>query len=394
MSSRSNRQSAGACMLAARQRLPLGDPRLAERLIADDEVGDSPNQIIVGTLTQPHLLHLAVGGQALWILDAGLACRSAPAPAPAREPRAPRAATESHPGTCRPAPPTDTQVVEQRQAIACRVPVGEGLAIELGLAEPRSSQVMTLNSPARASSWAANISRSIRKPCERTTTGPSPPLSSKRMRCPFISANDIDPDPLDSELLASLTFRARSGVGCEGTRLRCLRAMSIEIVELATSRLGEMKELWRGLYEHHTLTLPDLRDREIPFEQAWQKRREIERRWLAFEPQSFVFAAGEGERTVGYAYVRIRSAAGCVSSWKVSDPLAELSILAVAAERRGEGIGSILLDAVEQRLSQIGIEDMLIGVIATNEDAMRLYERRGARPFLTDFIQRVRQAES
>jgi hypothetical protein len=37
----------------------------------------------------------------------------------------------------------------------------------------------------------------------------------------------------------------------------------------------------------------------------------------------------------------------------------------------------------------MGIEDMLIGVIATNEDAMRLYERRGAQPFLTDFIQRI-----
>jgi hypothetical protein len=34
-------------------------------------------------------------------------------------------------------------------------------------------------------------------------------------------------------------------------------------------------------------------------------------------------------------------------------------------------------------------EDMIIGVITTNTDAMRLYERRGAVPFLTQFVHRV-----
>jgi hypothetical protein len=44
---------------------------------------------------------------------------------------------------------------------------------------------------------------------------------------------------------------------------------------------------------------------------------------------------------------------------------------------------------VEHKLRSLGIEDMLIGVITTNTDAMRLYERRGAFPFLTHFVQRV-----
>lgn len=170
--------------------------------------------------------------------------------------------------------------------------------------------------------------------------------------------------------------------------------MSIEIVSLATERLEQMKELWRGLYEHHTAVLTDLRDREVPFERAWERRREIERRWLASEPESFLLAATHEGAYIGYAFVRVRPAAGLAASWKVSDPLAELSILAVAPGRRGEGIGSMLLDAVEERLARMGVEDMLIGVIATNEDAMRLYERRGAQPFMTDFIQRVGQANS
>jgi ribosomal protein S18 acetylase RimI-like enzyme len=61
----------------------------------------------------------------------------------------------------------------------------------------------------------------------------------------------------------------------------------------------------------------------------------------------------------------------------------------VLPDARGKGIGSALLDAVEARLRQLGIDDMLIGVITTNSEAMRLYERRGAQPFLTHFVQRV-----
>jgi ribosomal protein S18 acetylase RimI-like enzyme len=113
--------------------------------------------------------------------------------------------------------------------------------------------------------------------------------------------------------------------------------MGIEIVSLETERLQQMKELWRGLYEHHTAVLSDLRDRELSFEAAWERRREMERGWLASEPESFVLAASHEGGYVGYAYVRVRPAAGLGASWKVCDPLAELSILAVAPERRGYG---------------------------------------------------------
>lgn len=41
------------------------------------------------------------------------------------------------------------------------------------------------------------------------------------------------------------------------------------------------------------------------------------------------------------------------------------------------------------RNAQMGIADMAIGVIATNDEAIPFYERRGAVPLLTQFIQRV-----
>jgi hypothetical protein len=44
---------------------------------------------------------------------------------------------------------------------------------------------------------------------------------------------------------------------------------------------------------------------------------------------------------------------------------------------------------VEARLRELRIDDMKIDVVTTNTDAMRLYERRGAVPLLTNLVQRV-----
>jgi hypothetical protein len=52
-----------------------------------------------------------------------------------------------------------------------------------------------------------------------------------------------------------------------------------------------------------------------------------------------------------------------------------------------------LLDAVEARLRELAVEDMVIDVVTTNEDAMRLYCNRGAEPFVTELIQRVSRAD-
>lgn len=157
---------------------------------------------------------------------------------------------------------------------------------------------------------------------------------------------------------------------------------------MAPERLDELKPVWRGLYEHHLALTPHLRERSRGVEHAWRARREAEREWLAQEPLTFVLAAeGEGGY-LGYAFVRVSSAT-FATSWSASDPLAELSILAVLPRVRGRGIGSALLDAVEARLVELGVQDMTISVVTTNVDAMRLYERRGAVRFVTELVQRV-----
>lgn len=161
-----------------------------------------------------------------------------------------------------------------------------------------------------------------------------------------------------------------------------------EIVSVAPERLDELEPIWRTLYEHHLRLTPHLRERSRGAHEAWQARRQAEREWCANEPLTFVLAAVSDDGFIGYAFVRVR-AATFATSWSASDPLAELSILAVLPRARGQGVGSALLDAVEQRLQELAVRDMTISVVTTNVDAMRLYERRGAVRFVTELVQRV-----
>jgi ribosomal protein S18 acetylase RimI-like enzyme len=161
------------------------------------------------------------------------------------------------------------------------------------------------------------------------------------------------------------------------------------IVEVPAERLDRLRSLWGVLYSHHSALAPQLKDRERTFEESWTERRRIEQHWLRDEPSSFVLAAEADERFIGYAFVRIRPGGDFSASWKVSDPVAELATLVVQPEHRGDGIGSALIDAVELRLTEIDVPDMAVGVIATNFEAIRLYEKRGAVPFVTELLLRI-----
>ncbi|MFD1634109.1 GNAT family N-acetyltransferase [Haloplanus ruber] len=63
--------------------------------------------------------------------------------------------------------------------------------------------------------------------------------------------------------------------------------------------------------------------------------------------------------------------------------------LYVVPERRGEGIGTALLDAAETTLKERGVEAVSVEALADNERAIRLYERRGYRPHRVEFERKV-----
>jgi RimJ/RimL family protein N-acetyltransferase len=52
----------------------------------------------------------------------------------------------------------------------------------------------------------------------------------------------------------------------------------------------------------------------------------------------------------------------------------------VLPQYRGSGLGSELIDRLEQHLRATGVEDLILGALPGNTDAIRLYERRGYQP--------------
>jgi ribosomal protein S18 acetylase RimI-like enzyme len=137
--------------------------------------------------------------------------------------------------------------------------------------------------------------------------------------------------------------------------------------------------LWLVLHAHH---------REVGAgtgeftddESSWAVRSASYREWLA-DPRSFLLIARDGERAVGYAVTRVmESGPEWRDAWVMPPTMAELETLVVLPELRNAGLGTRMLDAVEAELDRQGISEVIVGIVAGNDAARRLYERRGFTP--------------
>jgi ribosomal protein S18 acetylase RimI-like enzyme len=151
--------------------------------------------------------------------------------------------------------------------------------------------------------------------------------------------------------------------------------------ESGAERLDEVEPLWNALQEHHARITPELDPRtpKRDLRDAWRVRRSKYVHWLE-DPETFFVVAEAGGQPVGYAFVTIGPG---YASWKTGDRAAVLETLSVLPERRGDGVGAALIEAVWKRLGRAGIEDMAITTTKTNVDAQRFYERHG---FVQGFV--------
>ncbi|MEV0168960.1 acetyltransferase (GNAT) family protein [Nonomuraea fuscirosea] len=149
-----------------------------------------------------------------------------------------------------------------------------------------------------------------------------------------------------------------------------LRRGGAEFVDL-------LKPLWLALHEHHQSVQPGFA--YFSDERSWELRRSCYRRWIQ-EEGSFILVAERHCRPIGYAFVEIKP--GPDDTWVTGSRVAELQTLSVAPAERGNGVGTLLLDKVDDELQRLSIGDLLIGTLAANSGAQRLYERRGLRPIL------------
>ena len=159
----------------------------------------------------------------------------------------------------------------------------------------------------------------------------------------------------------------------------------VRIVRAGPERIDDLEPLWKSLYEHHRSVdpkIPGVALREA--DESWSVRRAEYAQWLA-EPDAFVLIAEaeEESRAIGYALVHYREPD---DSRMTAGRFAELESLAVLSEVRGRGIGTALMAAVYRELRELGVGELEIGVLVTNDGARRFYEREGFRPWVVKYF--------
>ncbi len=139
--------------------------------------------------------------------------------------------------------------------------------------------------------------------------------------------------------------------------------------------VDQVRGLWLALHQHERSVAAS-----IPFsddEQSWHRRRALYVESLTRE-QGFLALARIGSGVVGYAFVFFEE--GSDDTFALGERFAELYSLSVAREWRRQGVGTLLLDFVDDELASRGIRDVRVAVMVGNSDAQRLYERRGLQP--------------
>ena len=134
------------------------------------------------------------------------------------------------------------------------------------------------------------------------------------------------------------------------------------------------------MHHVHAASMPELAP-YVSDAETWSERRALYAS-LFDKPDTLLLLARDGDELIGYALTHVMAVEDTwvPDTWRTGARIAEIESLAVSEARRGEGVGSALMDAVERELAARGLDDLILGVLAGNVDAIRLYERRGFRP--------------
>lgn len=137
--------------------------------------------------------------------------------------------------------------------------------------------------------------------------------------------------------------------------------------------------LWVAVHHRHAETMPELAP-YVSDAETWRVRRALYEELLA-KPDTLLLIAVVDDAVAGYrlAHVLPVDETWIPDTWATGPRIGEIESLSVLSQYRGGGMGSELLRRLEEHLAAQGVEDLMLGALAGNHDAIRLYERRGYR---------------
>jgi len=147
--------------------------------------------------------------------------------------------------------------------------------------------------------------------------------------------------------------------------------------------LGALEPLWVGVHHRHAEAMPELGP-YVDDRRTWAERSALYAGLLA-KPDTFLLLAEFDGTLAGYGLAHVMPAGEtwAADTWATGERIGEIESLAVLPSRRGLGIGTQLLTALERELHAVGVDDLILGVLPGNEAAIRLYQRHGYRPTWT-----------
>jgi ribosomal protein S18 acetylase RimI-like enzyme len=152
------------------------------------------------------------------------------------------------------------------------------------------------------------------------------------------------------------------------------------VEEGGVADVDRLEPLWVAVHHQHQRAMPHLSP-YVSDATTWRERRALYQQ--LFADHDVVLLLGlDGDRLAGYALGYTQPATGTwlADTWVTGEKIAEVESLSVLPEFRGRGLGSALLEELHERLRRLGATDLVLGALAGNADAIRLYRRHGYQP--------------
>jgi len=168
---------------------------------------------------------------------------------------------------------------------------------------------------------------------------------------------------------------------------------SVARLRLGSSRdIDQLKDLWLELHAHHAEIMPGLAPYQAA-EDSWATRREHYEDLLG-RPGTDLVLCTLDTKLVGYGLSHVRPAADTwlADTWVTGTRVGEIESLLVRSQHRGQGLGTLILTRMLDRLGSADVDDVIVGALPHNP-VVGLYERYGFQPAFL-YLGRLRHRRS
>jgi ribosomal protein S18 acetylase RimI-like enzyme len=144
-----------------------------------------------------------------------------------------------------------------------------------------------------------------------------------------------------------------------------------------SEQLETLEPLWLALHQYHRVIQPTA-PLQPDDRTSWKARVKTYRRWVD-EGSAIILTASVDLKLVGYAVAHLESGVDD-DTFDFGVRYAELYTLSVLPGRQGKGVGSRLLDELDEVLRSRSVDTVTVSAMTANSRAIDFYQRHGFAP--------------